>query len=61
MRSIRERRSVTDAPAQDPLLRIDDLSVWFGTGALEVRAVRNVSFEIGRSETLALVGESGSG
>ena len=61
MRSIRERLSVTDAPAQDPLLRIDDLSVSFGTGASEVRAVRNVSFEIGRSETLALVGESGSG
>ena len=61
MRSIRERLSVTDAPAQDLLLRIDDLSVSFDTGASEVRAVRNVSFEIGRSETLALVGESGSG
>ena len=45
----------------DMLLTADDLSVSFGTGEREVRAVRNISFEIGRGETLALVGESGSG
>ncbi len=45
----------------DALLTANDLSVSFGTGEREVRAVRNISFEIGRGETLALVGESGSG
>ncbi|MBS0532556.1 MAG: ABC transporter ATP-binding protein [Proteobacteria bacterium] len=45
----------------EPLLKVSDLSVAFGTGAREIRAVRHVSFEIGKGETVALVGESGSG
>ena len=40
-----------------PVLIVDNLSVSFR----EETAVRNISFEIGRGETLALVGESGSG
>ena len=44
-----------------PLLEITDLSVSFGRGAREVKAVRNASFDIGAAETVALVGESGSG
>ncbi len=49
----------------DPLLRVDNLSVHFplarhrGGGVL--RAVDDVSFEIGRGESLGLVGESGCG
>ena len=45
----------------ETLLTADNLSVCFGSGEREIRAVRNISFEIGRGETLALVGESGSG
>jgi oligopeptide/dipeptide ABC transporter ATP-binding protein len=44
-----------------PLLRVQDLSVTFQTDAGVVQAVDRVSFEIFPGETLALVGESGSG
>jgi len=44
-----------------PLLQIRDLSVSFGKGANEVKAVRGVSLDIHRGESLGLVGESGSG
>ena len=44
-----------------PLLRIRDLSVSFGAGPNEVRAVIGAGFDIDRGETVALVGESGSG
>ncbi|MBP7275811.1 MAG: ABC transporter ATP-binding protein [Kiritimatiellae bacterium] len=44
-----------------PLVEVRNLTVEFRQGREQVQAVRNVSFEIGRSETVALVGESGSG
>lgn len=45
----------------DPLLQIQNLSVDFKTPAGAFRAVNNVSFSIGKGETVAVVGESGSG
>ena len=43
------------------LISIEDLSVDFRSGETVTRAVRRVSFDIGKAETVALVGESGSG
>ncbi|PTT70398.1 ABC transporter ATP-binding protein [Arthrobacter sp. HMWF013] len=44
-----------------PLLQVEGLTKKYGTGASAVTAVDEVSFTIGRGETLGLVGESGSG
>jgi peptide/nickel transport system ATP-binding protein len=43
------------------LLSVKNLLVKFGTNDLAIPAVRGISFEIQRGETLGLVGESGSG
>jgi len=43
------------------LLDVQNLSVSFGHGASEVKAVKGISFTLDKGETLALVGESGSG
>jgi len=45
----------------DALLKVGNLAVEFSTPGGAVRAVKNISFEVGKGETLALVGESGSG
>lgn len=45
----------------DSLLKVKDLQVSFHTGSGEVQAVRDVSFDLRRGETLAIVGESASG
>ncbi len=44
-----------------PLLRVENLSVDFHQFGQTVRAVDQVSFALGRGQTLGIVGESGSG
>jgi microcin C transport system ATP-binding protein len=44
-----------------PLLEVSELSVSFGHGEREVKAVQGASFTLNKGQTLAIVGESGSG
>lgn len=44
-----------------PFLKISDLSVTFSSRKSFVQAVRNLSFELKKGKTLAIVGESGCG
>lgn len=43
------------------LLQIKNLSVTFNSGVLSTHAVKNISFNVGHGEIVAIVGESGSG
>jgi oligopeptide transport system ATP-binding protein len=52
--------SVSDV-TKAPVLQVKDLSVQFRTNDGAVYAVNQVSFELGRGQTLGIVGESGSG
>jgi oligopeptide/dipeptide ABC transporter ATP-binding protein len=45
----------------DKLLQVRDLKKYFKVGRESLKAVDGISFEIGRGETLGLVGESGCG
>ena len=47
--------------AQDKILEVNDLTINFKTDGGLVQAVRGVSFDLSRGETLCIVGESGSG
>jgi oligopeptide/dipeptide ABC transporter ATP-binding protein len=49
------------APTGEPLLRVEDLQVEFSTSAGVVRALDGVGFEVREGETIAILGESGSG
>jgi glutathione transport system ATP-binding protein len=51
----------TMSASASPLLEVDHLSIEFRSSERVVAAVRDVSFYVGRGETVAIVGESGSG
>ncbi|MCP9485286.1 MAG: dipeptide/oligopeptide/nickel ABC transporter permease/ATP-binding protein [Gaiellaceae bacterium MAG52_C11] len=50
-----------DRGDDQPLLRVRDLAVEFPLGERVVRAVRGISFDLERGQTVGIVGESGSG
>ncbi len=52
---------MNDTPAEQPLLRIEDLAVTFSTEEGTVRAVNGVNMSLYPAQTLAVVGESGCG
>ena len=45
----------------EPLLIVDDLKVYFDSDLGVAKAVDGVSYQVGRGETVCLVGESGCG
>ncbi len=50
-----------EEPTGEPILEVRELTTSFATEDGVVRAVDNVSFSIGKGESVALVGESGCG
>ena len=45
----------------DALLEVEDLRVAFASGGREIRAVDGVTYKVDAGQTLAIIGESGSG
>ena len=54
-------RGRSPGPTEGPVLKVEDLTLYFRATAGVVRAVEGVSFELARGQSLAVLGESGCG
>jgi peptide/nickel transport system ATP-binding protein len=67
MRTVKKERIAVAGDAADlmtntgPLLKVEDVCLYFRASNGIVRAVDHVSFELGRGRSLAILGESGCG
>ena len=52
---------MSDCSQADPVLAVEDLTMYYATRSGDVQAVDGVSFTVGRGESVGLVGESGCG
>jgi oligopeptide transport system ATP-binding protein len=59
--SVRDDGNSVGRQAAVPLLTVEGLSVQFGAGSRAVEVVSDVSYSLQRGESLAILGESGSG
>ncbi|WP_374199144.1 ABC transporter ATP-binding protein [Actinotalea ferrariae] len=55
------RAAVGSSPDGAPMVLVEAVGRTYATAAREVHALRDVSFEVGRGQLVALVGRSGSG
>lgn len=56
-----DAETLSGPQADDAMIRVDDLSIFFDTSGAQVVAVDRVSFDIASGEFVALVGPSGCG
>lgn len=56
-----DQTSDNNVADKSPVLKVEDVAVAYKVRGGEIEAVQNVSFEIGRGEAHAIVGESGCG
>ncbi len=56
-----EGKSEDLAAGEGPLLKVEDLRLYFSATNGVVRAVEGISFELARGKSLAIIGESGCG
>lgn len=56
-----DQNELKDIEDRAPLISVRNLSVEFGNSKNSLKAVNNVSFELFEGETVAILGESGSG
>ncbi len=61
MKELKSQKSEVTSQKSEPLLRVEDLKLYFRTTQGIVQAVDSISFNVERNQALAILGESGCG